>query len=113
MATEFTREWLSDFQNKIIVANATIMADKFREMERLPPHPYFFFQEIAWDSLYSTLALIEQGWTREAIEEYLAGDSIFSLNGIDLFLVGAVNEVLLVMPDGPVRQEITIHKLCQ
>jgi len=77
-------------------------------------HPFIIFQEMAClDIVWSQKDLKEQGWTDDAIKTYLSSDIIFSFNGTDVYLSGAVKEAAIAMPDGPAKTKIVIFKLCR
>ena len=114
MTTEFTKEWLRDSKNQRTITKANHMAQELIGVGKKLCHPFVFFQEMAWlDLVYSNKDLVRQGWSKHAIKKYLATDSIFSFNGFDVFLAGAVNEAAYGMPDGAVKRRIVIRKLCR
>ncbi len=112
MTTEFTREWLRDSKNQRIITKANRMAKELIGVGKKLCHPFVFFQELAWlDLVYSKKDLVRQGWSKQAIKTYLANDIIFSFNGFDIFLSGAVNEAVLAMPNCAVKRRIVMRKL--
>jgi hypothetical protein len=114
MTTEFTKKWLDKPQNQRLINEAHEMAQHVNDTGEQQFHPFFLFQEMACrDFVWSQKDLNEQGWTEEAIKEYLSSDVIFSFNGISIYLAHAVKEAAIAMPDGPAKTRIVIHKLCR
>ena len=114
MTTEFTKAWLKKPRHQRLLNEANKMAQHVKETAEKQFHPFFIFQEMAClDIVWSQKDLNEQGWTEEAIKEYLSSDVIFSFNGTDVYLAGAVRQAAIAMPDGPAKTRIVIHKLCR
>jgi hypothetical protein len=114
VATEFTKDWMSNPQNQRIIYKANRMAQELIEIGKPLCHPFIFFQEMAMlDLVLSDKELVKQGWSKSTLKKYLADDVIFSFKGINVYLAGAAIEAARAMPDGAMKSKIALRKLFQ
>lgn len=114
MSSKFKEQWLSNKDNMSIYGRQLSCSGCDTTCLRAFSAYYglIFTDNGLRESQFLTKSdLIQQGWTEHKIKKYLKNEDIFFCRERKVYLVGSVEEIVLLMPNCKFKEKLIIRKI--